>query len=80
LCLLRGTSAEKEMIMRRKTVRLVVMLALVLFTAPLAAHVQPATKVYRIGRLSTGSLPPTPPAGLQATANSLRFAAAIGGA
>jgi len=35
--------------MRRKTVRLVVMLALVLLTASLAAHVQPATKVYRIG-------------------------------
>ena len=35
--------------MRRKTVWLVVMLALVLLTAPLAAHAQPATKVYRIG-------------------------------
>jgi putative tryptophan/tyrosine transport system substrate-binding protein len=35
--------------MQRKTVRLVVMLALVLLTAPLAAYVQPATKVYRIG-------------------------------
>jgi putative ABC transport system substrate-binding protein len=43
--------------MGRKTVRLVVMLALVLFTAPLAAHAQPATKVYRIGfvRPSTAS-------------------------
>ena len=35
--------------MQRKTVRLVVRLALVLLTAPLAAHAQPATKVYRIG-------------------------------
>ena len=35
--------------MRRKTVRLVVMLAFILLTAPRAAHAQPATKVYRIG-------------------------------
>ena len=35
--------------MRLKTVRLVVMLALVLLTAPLTAYAQPATKVYRIG-------------------------------
>jgi putative tryptophan/tyrosine transport system substrate-binding protein len=35
--------------MRRKTVRLVVMLAFVLLTAQLATHAQPATKVYRIG-------------------------------
>ena len=35
--------------MRRKTVRLVVILTLVLLTAPRAAHVQPATKMYRIG-------------------------------
>ncbi|MGH8072415.1 MAG: ABC transporter substrate-binding protein [Candidatus Entotheonellia bacterium] len=43
--------------MRLKTVRLVVMLALGLFTAPLAAHAQPSTKVYRIGvvRPSTAS-------------------------
>ena len=58
--------------MRRKTVRLVVMLALVLLTAPLAAHAQPATKVYRIGRLSAGSPPSTPPAGLQAFQQGLR--------
>jgi hypothetical protein len=45
----RGTRPEKEMPMQRKTVRLVVRLALVLLTAPLAAHAQPATKVYRIG-------------------------------
>ena len=35
--------------MRRKTMRLVVMLAFALLTVPLAAHAQPATKVYRIG-------------------------------
>jgi putative ABC transport system substrate-binding protein len=58
--------------MRRKTVRLVVMLALVLLTAPLAAHAQPATRVYRIGRLSVGSPPSTPPAGLQAFQQGLR--------
>jgi len=38
--------------MRCKTVRLVVMLALVLLTAPLAATAQPSAKVYRIGYLS----------------------------
>src|SRR5262245_23461388 len=45
------------MTMRLKTVRRVVMLALVLLTAPLAAHAQLATKVYRIGivRPSTAS-------------------------
>ncbi len=40
--------------MRLKTVRLIVMLALVLLTAPLATHAQPATKVYRIGYLRGG--------------------------
>jgi putative ABC transport system substrate-binding protein len=43
------------MTMWRKTVRLVVMLALVLLTAPLAAHAQPATKVYRIGYVRSGA-------------------------
>ena len=42
--------------MRRKTVRLVVMLALVLLTAPHAAHAQPSTKVYRIGYLVGSAL------------------------
>ena len=57
LGLLKGTRSEKEMTMRLKTVRLVVMLALVLLTAPLAAHAQPAAKVYRIGivRYNTAS-------------------------
>src|SRR5712691_5752460 len=55
-CLIINGSAasEKEMIMRLKTVRLVVMLALVLLTAPLAANAQPSTKVPRIGWLSGG--------------------------
>jgi len=35
--------------MRRKTVRLVGILALVLLTAPRAVHAQAPTKVYRIG-------------------------------
>ena len=35
--------------MRRKVVQLVVLLALVVLTASLAAHAQPATKMYRIG-------------------------------
>src|SRR3990172_5073295 len=37
------------MTMWRKTVRLVVMFALVLLIAPLAAHAQPSTQVYRMG-------------------------------
>ena len=43
--------------MRLKTVRLVVMLALVILTAPLTAHAQPSTKVHRIGVLRYGSGP-----------------------
>src|SRR5262245_12328824 len=46
---------EKERTVRLKTIRLVVMLALVILTAPLVAHAQPSTKVYRIGWLSPGS-------------------------
>ena len=41
--------------MRLKPIRLVVTLALVILTAPLAAEAQPATKVYRIGNLNPGS-------------------------
>ena len=41
--------------MRLKPIRLVVTLALVILTAPLAAAAQPATKVYRIGNLNPGS-------------------------
>src|SRR5258705_7566701 len=55
LYLLRGTKSEKERSMRRKTVQLVVILVLVLLTAPLTAHVQPPTKVYRIGYLRGGT-------------------------
>jgi hypothetical protein len=45
------------MTVQRKTVRLIVMLALVLLIASLTAHAQPATKVYRIGfvRITTAS-------------------------
>jgi putative ABC transport system substrate-binding protein len=60
------------MTMWLKTVRLVAMLALVSLTAPLAAHVQPATKVYRIGRLSAGPPPPEPAPGLKAFQQGLR--------
>ena len=41
--------------MRRKTVQLVVMLALVVLTASRAAHAQPATKMYRIGVVKGGT-------------------------
>src|SRR5439155_12418083 len=47
--------SEKEMIMQLKTVRLVGMLALVLLTAPLTVNAQSATKVHRLGWLSSGS-------------------------
>jgi ABC-type uncharacterized transport system substrate-binding protein len=55
LCLLRCIRPEKERTVRLKTIRLVVMLALVILTAPLVAHALPSTKVYRIGWLSPGS-------------------------
>src|SRR5438094_21225 len=55
LSLPRCTRSEKEIAMRRKPIRLVVTLALVILTAPLAAEAQPATKVYRIGNLNPGS-------------------------
>ena len=41
--------------MRLKPIRLVVTLALVILTAPLAAEAQPATKVYRLGLLNPSS-------------------------
>ena len=41
--------------MQLKTVRLVGMLALVLLTAPLTVNAQSATKVHRLGWLSSGS-------------------------
>src|SRR5215475_1586496 len=55
LCLLRGTTSEKEITMRGKTVRLIVMLALVLLAAPCAANAQAPTKVSRIGYLRGGT-------------------------
>jgi putative ABC transport system substrate-binding protein len=49
------------MTMRRKTVRRVVMLVLVLLTTSLAAHAQPAPKVYRLGvvKISTAAANPS---------------------
>ena len=41
-----------------RTVALIVTIALGVLVAPLAANAQPATKVYRIGRFTSG-LPPT---------------------
>jgi putative tryptophan/tyrosine transport system substrate-binding protein len=49
--------------MQRQTVRLVVILALVLLTVPLAADAQPAGKVWRIGMLF-GSVGPESPWGV----------------
>jgi putative ABC transport system substrate-binding protein len=46
--------------MRLKTVRLVVMLALVILTAPLIAEAQPSANLPRIGILLTGAPPPAP--------------------
>jgi ABC-type uncharacterized transport system substrate-binding protein len=54
LYLRRGITSEKEMTKRRKTIRCVVMLALVLLAAPLAAHAQQTQRVYRIGLFHVG--------------------------
>jgi putative ABC transport system substrate-binding protein len=51
----RYTRAGKEITMWFKPIRLVVALALVILTAPLAVDAQPPPKVYRIGWLSAGS-------------------------
>ena len=48
----RGTRSEKEIAMRLKPIRLVVTLALVILTAPLAAAAQPAGKVWRFSFLA----------------------------
>jgi putative tryptophan/tyrosine transport system substrate-binding protein len=50
----------------------IMMLTLSLLAAPLAAHAQPATKVYRIGWLSAGPPPPTPTVQMQAFQQGLR--------
>src|SRR5713101_3858618 len=59
LCLSRCTRSAKEITMWLKTVGLVVTLALVILTTPLAADAQPRTKVPRIGLLWPGELGPS---------------------
>src|SRR5262245_48149876 len=48
LGLSRGTRSEKDIPMWPKPIRLVVTLALVLLTVPLAVEAQPPTKVHRV--------------------------------
>jgi len=60
------------MAMRRKTVQLIVILALVLLTAPLAANAQPSPKVYRIGWLNEGRPPSGPTPSIEAFQQGLR--------
>src|SRR5438270_3984105 len=55
LCRFRAPSQPQELPMRLKTIRLVVMLALVILTAPLIAEAQQAKNVPRIGLLITNS-------------------------
>ncbi|HEY7496577.1 MAG TPA: hypothetical protein VIH59_36420, partial [Candidatus Tectomicrobia bacterium] len=52
---MRSPGREKESPLPLSTIGLVATLALVLLTASLAAEAQPATPVYRSGRLSPGS-------------------------
>jgi putative tryptophan/tyrosine transport system substrate-binding protein len=54
------------------TIVLLVTLALSLLGAPLAAEAQPATHVYRIGRLSSGNPPAGPDPNLEAFRQGLR--------
>jgi putative ABC transport system substrate-binding protein len=54
-----------------KTGRLVVTLALILFTALRVAHAQPSTKVHRIGRLVSGFPPSEPSQGRSAVQQGL---------
>src|SRR5262245_122087 len=67
------------MSVRLKTVRLVVMLALVLFTAPLVAHAQPSTKGHRIGRLVAGFPPSDPGQGMSAIQQGLHALGYVAG-
>jgi len=52
---------REDSTMRLKPIRLVVTLALVLCTVPLAVNAQPLTKVHRIGRLLGAGSPPSGP-------------------
>jgi putative ABC transport system substrate-binding protein len=58
--------------MTRRTIGLLVTLILALLVAPLATDAQPATHVYRIGRLSSGTPPAGPDPNLEAFRQGLR--------
>jgi putative tryptophan/tyrosine transport system substrate-binding protein len=58
--------------MTRRTIGLLVTLALSLLTAPLATDAQPPSTVYRIGRLSSGNLPAGPDPNTEAFRQALR--------
>jgi len=58
--------------MRLKPIRLVVTLALVILTAPLAVDAQPPTKVHRVGRLIAAFSPSQPSPILGAFEQTLR--------
>jgi putative tryptophan/tyrosine transport system substrate-binding protein len=69
----RCTRSEKEITMRLKPIRLVVTLALVILTAPLAVDAQPLTKVHQVGRLlSVGSPSSGPDPSFEAFRQGLR--------
>jgi hypothetical protein len=55
----RCTRSEKEIAMRLKPIQLVVTLALVILTAPLAADAQPLRKIPRIGPAGAFKQEPT---------------------
>jgi putative tryptophan/tyrosine transport system substrate-binding protein len=57
----RGTRSEKDIPMWLKPIRLVVTLALVLLTVPLAVEAQPPTKVHRVGWLLGAGSPSSGP-------------------
>jgi putative tryptophan/tyrosine transport system substrate-binding protein len=58
--------------MTRRTLALLLILALTLLLAPLAAEAQPATQVYRIGRLGSGNPPVEPNPSMEAFRQGLR--------
>jgi putative ABC transport system substrate-binding protein len=58
--------------MTRRTIGLLVTLTLAILVAPLASEAQPATHVYRIGRLSSGNPPAGPDPSMEAFRQGLR--------
>src|SRR5688572_1263762 len=58
--------------MIRHAIRLIVIFALAILAAPLAGDAQPATHVYRIGRLSSGNPPAGPDPSMEAFRQELR--------